>query len=182
MSVQQSQMSRPVEPVPVDPKDYAALGAVMDSFASGVAVVTTCSPDGEPYGLTCSAVCSVSANPPLLLACIRKPSRTLDLLRENGVFAVNFLDAGARDVSQRFFALGQDRFDGIAWHPGPARGVPVLDGVLAHAECSTWQMIETGDDVIVIGLLVGGGVDASRYPLGYWRGRYMQMYRLDQPK
>jgi len=175
MNVQQSQESGSVD------LDYESCGNVMGSFVSGVAVVTTRTPDGEPHGLTCSAVCSVSADPPLLLACIRTPSRTMDVLRETGVFAVNFLDSQAREVSQRFSEQEQDRFDGIPWHPGPARGVPVLDRVLAHAECSTWQLIETGDHVVVIGLLVGGDVDRSRFPLGYWRGSYMQVYRLDQP-
>lgn len=175
MDVQQSQRSRSVG------LDYEAFRTVMGSFASGVAVVTTRTPDGEPHGLTCSAVCSVSADPPLLLACIRTPSRTLDVLRESGVFAVNFLDAQAREVSQRFSGQEQDRFGGIPWHPGRARGVPVLDRVLAHAECSTRQLIEAGDHVVVIGLLVGGDADRSRFPLGYWRGSYMQVYRLDQP-
>lgn len=161
--------------------DYEAFRTVMGSFASGVTVVTTRTPDGEPHGLTCSAVCSVSADPPLLLACIRTPSRTLDVLRESGVFAVNFLDARARDISRRFSGREPDKFRGVPWHPGAARGVPVLDRVLAHAECSTLEFIEAGDHVVVIGLLVGGDADRSRSPLGYWRGSYMQVYRLDQP-
>ncbi|MFI7601298.1 flavin reductase family protein [Actinoplanes sp. NPDC049681] len=161
--------------------DYEAFRAVMGSFASGVAVVTTRTPAGEPYGLTCSSVCSVSADPPLLLACIRTPSRTLDVLRESGVFAVNFLDAHGREISRRFAGPVQDKFDGVPWRPGTARGVPVLDRVLAHAECSIQQLIDAGDHVVVIGLLVGGDVDRSRSPLGYWRGSYMQVYRMDQP-
>jgi flavin reductase (DIM6/NTAB) family NADH-FMN oxidoreductase RutF len=174
MDVQQSQRSRSAD------LDHEAFRTVMGSLASGVTVVTTRTPDGEPHGLTCSAVCSVSADPPLLLACIRTPSRTLDVLRESGVFAVNFLDARAREVSQRFSGREQDKFGGIPWHR-TARGVPVLDRVLAHAECSTRQFVEAGDHVVVIGLLVGGDVDRSRSPLGYWRGSYMQVYRLDKP-
>jgi flavin reductase (DIM6/NTAB) family NADH-FMN oxidoreductase RutF len=175
MDVQQSRRPRPVD------LDYEAFRAVMGSLASGVTVVTTLAPDGELHGLTCSAVCSVSADPPLLLACIRTPSRTLDALRETGVFAVNFLDARAREISQRFSGRDQPRFGGIPWHPGAAHGVPVLDRVLAHAECSTRQLIDAGDHVVVIGLLVGGDVDRSRFPLGYWRGGYMGVYRMDQP-
>ena len=161
--------------------DYEAFRAVMGSFASGVAVVTTRANDGEPHGLTCSAVCSVSVDPPLLLTCIRTPSRTLDALRESGTFVVNFLDARARDLSQHFSSRDTSKFGSIPTHPGPATEVPVLDRVLAYAECSTRQLIEAGDHVVVIGLLIGGDVDLSRFPLGYWRGSYMQMYRLDQP-
>jgi flavin reductase (NADH) len=177
MDVQRSGQPRPE----AGGLDYQAFRTIMGSFASGVTVVTTRGRDGEPHGLTCSAVCSVSADPPLLLACIRTPSRTLDALRESGVFAVNFLEARARDVSRRFSGRDGARFDGLSWHPGAACGAPVLDHVLAYAECSTRQLIEAGDHVVAIGLLVGGDVDHSRLPLGYWRGSYMRMYRLDQP-
>ena len=50
---------------------------VMASFPSGVAIVTTLDADGTPRGLTTTAVCSVSADPPTILVCVDRASRTL---------------------------------------------------------------------------------------------------------
>ncbi|MBV2156568.1 flavin reductase family protein [Kitasatospora sp. SUK 42] len=164
--------------LPVPGLPYESFREIMGSFASGVSVVTTLTADGEPYGLTCSAVCSVSADPPLLLSCVRTPSSTLDAIRAGGHFAVNFLDAQAREVSQLFAGPGQDKFHQVDWHPGKATGMPVLERTLAHAECEVHRLVDAGDHVIVLGRLIGGDVEESRFPLGYWRGGYVQMFRM----
>ncbi|MEO6087958.1 MAG: flavin reductase family protein [Umezawaea sp.] len=150
---------------------------IMGSFASGISVVTTLD-DDEPQGLTCSAVCSVSADPPLLLSCVRAPSRTLDTLRKRGRFAVNFLDSQARAVSELFASRAEDKFDGVGWRPGDAAGMPILDSTLAHAECDVHEVINAGDHVIVLGRIIGGGIDPTKFPLGYWRGSYVRMFRM----
>jgi flavin reductase (DIM6/NTAB) family NADH-FMN oxidoreductase RutF len=150
----------------------------MGSLASGIVVVTALGQDERPCGLTCSAVCSVSAEPPLLLSCVKTPSRTLDAIRERGRFAVNFLDSQARDVSALFAGRFQDKFENVPWSPGRATGMPVLLQTVAHAECTVHRMFDAGDHVIVLGCLIGGGADRGRFPLGYWRGGYVQMYRM----
>jgi flavin reductase (DIM6/NTAB) family NADH-FMN oxidoreductase RutF len=157
---------------------YESFRDIMGSFASGISVVTTMTEEGEPFGLTCSAICSVSAEPPLLLSCVRTPSSTLDAIRARGRFAVNFLDAQAREVSQLFAAPGQDKFRQVGWHPGAAAGMPILERTIAHAECSVHQLVDAGDHVIILGHLIGGHVEESRFPLGYWRGSYVQMFRM----
>ncbi|GAA1375919.1 hypothetical protein GCM10009612_73340 [Streptomyces beijiangensis] len=157
---------------------FADFRGIMGSFASGISVVTTLDDDDRPHGLTCSAVCSVSADPPLLLSCVKTPSSTLDTLRKRGRFAVNFLDSQAREVSDLFASRSQDKFTGVQWRPGQAAGMPVLDRTLAHAECEVHDVINAGDHAIVLGRMVGGGADASRFPLGYWRGSYVRLFRM----
>jgi flavin reductase (DIM6/NTAB) family NADH-FMN oxidoreductase RutF len=149
----------------------------MGSFASSVSVITTRSADGEPLGMTCSAVCSVSADPPLLLTCVRPPSVTLTALAETGRFVVNFLDADGRELSDRFASAQRDKFAGVQWRSSDVFDIPVLEPVLAHAECRVHQLINAGDHVIVIGLIVAGGAASDRFPLGYWRGRYVRVFR-----
>lgn len=157
---------------------YHAFREIMGSFASGVSVVTTLDEHGRPYGLTCSAVCSVSAKPPLLLCCVETPSRTLDAIREQGCFVTNFLDAQARDVSVLFASREEDKLSHVQWRPSTTVGMPVLDRTLAHAECVVHDLVLAGDHVIVLGRLVGGAVDPSRFPLGYWRGNYVRLFRM----
>jgi len=151
---------------------------VMGSFASGVSVVTTTDERGTPYGLTCSAVCSVSAGPPLLLCCVSTPSRTLDALRGQGRFAVNFLDSQARDLSDLFASRTPDKFAAVDWQPGPALGMPILDRTVAYAECEVHEAVDAGDHMVVLGMLLGGEVDTRRFPLGYWRGGYVRLFRM----
>src|SRR5437762_4218332 len=70
-------------------------------LACGVTVVTTMSPDG-PRGLTATAVCSVSLEPLLVLACIHNGSRTLAALEQADAFAVNILRADQAGVAAAF--------------------------------------------------------------------------------
>ena len=62
----------------------------MAHAAFGVSIVTTDGPAGH-FGLTVSAVSSVSAEPPLMLACIHRKNPIAEALTKNGVFAVNLL-------------------------------------------------------------------------------------------
>src|SRR5262245_46923916 len=98
--------------VSVAPARFAAL---MAGFPSGVAVVTAIGPLGELTGMTCSSMCSVSLEPPILLVCLRSGSRTLDAVVKQGAFTVNLLHDGARPVAQRFAAGGDDRFTETTW-------------------------------------------------------------------
>ena len=49
----------------------------MASFPSGVVILTAFGEDGLPRGLTVSAFCAASLEPPLALVCIDKTSNTL---------------------------------------------------------------------------------------------------------
>ena len=72
------------------PVGAAQFTAAMGLAATGVSVVTTDGPAGR-FGLTVSAVSSVSAEPPLVLCCINRKSPAMAAVEANGVFAVNLL-------------------------------------------------------------------------------------------
>ncbi len=130
--------------------------AIMSAFPTGVAVVTTLDLQGRPRGLTAQSVASVSAEPPLLLVCIDRASRTLPALRARGQFVVNFLRADRDALCALFASKAEDKFADVVWRAA-ASGMPVLhEESLAYAECRTEQEIEAGDHVVLIGLVVGG--------------------------
>ena len=143
---------------------------VMGSFASGVTVVTTYEPEGEPRGFTASAVSSLSMEPRQLLVCINNFSATLDTIREVGAFAINILANEQQAIAGRFAARSGDKFAGVAWEPGTL-GMPILAGALAYAECRLAATYPGGDHTIMVGEVVAAAArDAA--PLLYFRGAY----------
>jgi len=138
------------------PIDRSAFLQVMSAFPTGVAIVTTLEEDGTPRGLTTNAVTSVSADPPILLICVDRGSRTLPALRHSRRFVVNFMRDDHAEICSRFASKADDKFSGVAWTPGLG-GAPILhEGAVAHAECTTEDELEIGDHVVVTGLVQAG--------------------------
>jgi flavin reductase (DIM6/NTAB) family NADH-FMN oxidoreductase RutF len=153
--------------------DSETFRQVMASFPAGVAVITTVDDEGRPYGLTTTAVTSVSAEPPLLLVCIDRSSRTLPFLLRAGRFAVNILESRHAAVAHRFASKDEEKFAGLAW-TRTADGSPVLhEHSCAWAELEIRQEVEAGDHVILIGEVTAGDValDAGG-SLVYFRRRF----------
>jgi flavin reductase (DIM6/NTAB) family NADH-FMN oxidoreductase RutF len=147
--------------------------AIMSAFPTGVAIVTTLDADGQPRGLTTNAVCAVSADPPMLLVCVDRTSRTLEALRHARRFVVNFMSDGCADLCALFASKADDKFADVAWEPGLG-GVPLLaEDALAIAECRTEQELEAGDHLILTGAVEAGRApDPERVPILYYRRAY----------
>lgn len=140
---------------------------IMAVLPAGVTVITTVDADLRPRGMTATAVCSASLEPPMLLACLDSRSRTLALIRQRGAFAVNILGAASEHLARLFASSGADAFSRARWRPSAAHGVPVLTaGVAAFAECRVDQIIAAGDHHLVLAVVVDGTVgdtDALAY-------------------
>ncbi len=145
----------------------------MSAFPTGVAIVTTLDEQGRPRGLTTNAICSVSTDPPLLLVCVAKTSRTLAALRHARRFVVNFMSDGRADLCALFASKAEDKFADVRWTSGLG-GVPCLtEDALAYAECLTEQELEAGDHLILIGSVEAGHApDPERAPILYFRRTY----------
>jgi flavin reductase (DIM6/NTAB) family NADH-FMN oxidoreductase RutF len=163
------------------PEEFRRL---LGRFASGVTVVTTSDPDGSPTGLTVSAFASVSLGPPLVLVCIASKAQSHSALLTTGRFAVNILSSDQEALSARFAsspaAGAAEKFRGIAYRRS-ATGLPLLDGVLAHLECSIVAAHEAGDHTILVGQVEAGSASESAEPepLLYFRGRYGRLARTE---
>jgi flavin reductase (DIM6/NTAB) family NADH-FMN oxidoreductase RutF len=146
---------------------------IMAALVAGVSVVTSVDSDGEPRGLTTTAVTSVSLDPPLLLVCVAHESRTLPAIRHSGRFAVNLMHDTADQTALRFASKLEGKFEGRAWRFG-RYGNPLLhEDALAWAECRVEQEIDAGDHVVVIGRVEHGlAVEGERAPLTYFRRRF----------
>src|SRR5262249_11887350 len=102
--------------VALDPDTFRA---VLGRFASGVTVVTTRDDAGRDLGMTVSAFCSLSLEPPLVVVCIAREASMHDVMRKADTFAVNILSSEQEPLSRRFSTLDENaRFDGIGYSRG----------------------------------------------------------------
>jgi len=147
---------------------------VMATFPSGVVVVTAYGPDDLPRGLTVSAFCAVSLDPPMALACIAKTSNTLPAVQHTNGFTANIPAAGREQLARRMATKLSDKFDGIAWaRSDSGLGGPVMEeDAAAYAVCTLLQTIEAGDHWILIGSVVGGGHRRGVTPMIFSRREY----------
>ncbi|MGW7572736.1 flavin reductase family protein [Streptomyces sp. NPDC054765] len=167
-------MVTPVQDELALPRD--AFRALMGSHPSGVAVITTVDAQGTPYGFTCTALCSVSLDPPQLLVCAGNNGSTLPVLAARGAFTVNLLHSAGRRAAEAFAGPAAERFSTVPWRPAPATGLPVLtQDAHATAECRVTRLIPAGDHTIVIGEVLHTQTHApatEEAPLLYGMRRY----------
>lgn len=150
--------------------DRRAMREVLGHFASGIVVVTAV--DGEgPAGLTCQSFASLSLDPPLIMFCPARTSRSWPRIRSAGAFCANILAADHASYSDLFARSGGDKFAGVQWTPAPS-GSPILDGVSAWVDCLVENQFDGGDHWIVVGRVIDLGADPARSPLLYYRGGY----------
>ena len=155
--------------------DQRALRDAFGAFMTGVTVVTTSDATGTPRGFTANSFTSVSLDPPLLLVCIARASRSLETFTCSEGFAVNVLADDQRDVSTIFSRPGEDRSAGLGWRPSGS-GAPILDGVVAWFDCSRHKVVDAGDHVILIGRDYAA---SDRGALGHARGGYFTQTLAD---
>ncbi|WP_327321262.1 flavin reductase family protein [Streptomyces sp. NBC_01210] len=149
--------------------DSALCLGLYAKLVAGVSVVTAQGASG-PAGMTVSALTSLSAQPPLLLACLRSGSRTLEVIRTQGVFAVHLLKPAQRERAVRFAdpATGAaQRFAGAAVRS--VLGVPVFDDALAWSVCLVEDLRAYGDHHAVVGRVAAAQVGTGE-PL-LWHNR-----------
>lgn len=150
--------------------DAATFRSVLGRLASGISVITMPGTDGRDHGITVTALCSVSLEPPLLLACVDRTATVYPHLVAARHFAVNLLARDQEELSRRFAATVDDRFEGVAFERGLA-GTPLLDDALAHIECAMWAQYDGGDHTIFVGH-VERAAAREAHPLLYYRGQY----------
>lgn len=153
------------------PLSANGLRTALGAFATGVTVVTTCTPLGAPIGLTVNSFSSVSLQPPLVLWSLSVHSLAMPAFQACTHFTVNVLAAEQKEIAQRFARRGVDCWDGAAWHPGLG-GAPLLAGSAAGFECRVRARYAEGDHVILIGAVLRCAQRRGAVPLLFHGGRY----------
>jgi flavin reductase (DIM6/NTAB) family NADH-FMN oxidoreductase RutF len=171
--MRRAQATRPFFPLPDGMIDPELFRRVMGHFPTGVAVVTTRRPAGGPAGLTASAVCSVSLQPTLVLACVDLRSESHHHILESRCFAINVLDDQCGPgLARRFSTAGaaEHKFSGVGYR-SESTGAPVLDDALAWLDCTLRHEFDAGDHSIFVGEVDRAGARDGD-PLLYFRSRF----------
>jgi flavin reductase (DIM6/NTAB) family NADH-FMN oxidoreductase RutF len=153
-------------PVP-SPDD---LRSAMARVPTGVSVVTALG-TGGPAGATANAVASLSLDPPLMLACLDRGSRTLRAVEEAGRFGISFLHAGQTAVARAFAtkAPHAEKWREVPWQERD--GIPALAESLVWVACELGDVVGGGDHVIVSGAVLGVAASEGN-PLVFVGGGY----------
>ena len=151
----------------LDPGEFRR---AMQRIPTAVTVVAAEGPDGLA-GLTANAVVSLSLDPPLMLACIDRGSRTLRAVEAAGRFGISVLGAGDEDIARAFStkAPQEEKWAGVAWNT--AAGAPVLDDAEVRIACELENVLAGGDHVIVTGIVLEVATSDGP-PLVFYDGGY----------
>ncbi|MGQ4600095.1 3-hydroxy-9,10-secoandrosta-1,3,5(10)-triene-9,17-dione monooxygenase reductase subunit [Nocardia sp. R6R-6] len=153
----------------IDPRRFRN---VLGQFCTGITVITTFDGDDMPIGFACQSFAALSLEPPLVLFCPTKASRSWAAIEKSGRFCVNVLAEHQRELCARFGSRETDKFACAAWHASDLE-LPVLDNALATIQCEVASAIDGGDHYIVIGRVrTLSETTTTGRPLLFYRGQY----------
>jgi 3-hydroxy-9,10-secoandrosta-1,3,5(10)-triene-9,17-dione monooxygenase reductase component len=153
----------------IDPR---AFRSVLGQFCTGITIITTMH-EGAPIGFACQSFAALSLDPPLVLFCPTKMSRSWQAIEASGKFCANILAEQQKDVCARFGSREPDKFAGVDWEPSPL-GSPVLARSLAHIDCTVSSVHDGGDHFVVFGAVqsLSEVPEVKPRPLLFYRGDY----------
>jgi flavin reductase (DIM6/NTAB) family NADH-FMN oxidoreductase RutF len=148
-------------------------------YAATVTFLTYLDTDGRSCGMTATSVCSLSLEPPRLLACVNRTTKTHGEISSRGSFAVNILAARQRRTAMECSAPGSDKtLDARLLLTEEASGCtnPILKDSLACLDCQVVETHEAATHTIFIGEMTAAWLNpADEWPLVYFGGFYRRL-------
>lgn len=160
--------------------DPGAFKAAMRRLVGGVSIITVGHGD-ERRGLTATAVCSVSVDPPTVLACVNRSAEAHDVILEAGWFSISLLTDGQRALAETFSARdgtrGVERFARGRWRESERHAGPILADAVASLECRLLHSVGVGTHTILIAAVEQADYRSSGRPLAYVDGDFCAVVR-----
>jgi flavin reductase ActVB len=126
----------------------------MRRLPTGVVLVIS-KVSGRPWGLTVSACCSASVEPPLLVVSVGSATVTAQSIRREGRFGVAILDHENLDLAEFGSAKGVAKFiDDLC--EDAEMPFPRLRGCTAQLQCQVASRHVVADHTIFVGRVVDG--------------------------
>lgn len=152
---------------------------VIGHFASGVTIITT-NHEGVDFGITASAVTSLSMDPPMLLVCVNQSTGTCHAISKSKSFGVHILHEDQGDLALQFARPKTDKFEGVDITYGKL-GAPILNDALAHMECRVVNEVTGGTHSVFLAEVIHAGAE-DKNPLAYFRGKFGHFQPYDNER
>jgi flavin reductase len=147
----------------------------MRRVPAAVTIVTT-QHDQQANGLTATAVCSVTADPPQILVCVNRAATANSLIAKSRRFVVNFLSEEHEDRARRFSQAklaAEERFSGISWVE-MVTGSPAMADAVVALDCSVNTDMICGSHTVYLARVVDIRV-GNALPLLYRAGEFCRL-------
>ena len=143
----------------------------MRRVASTVNIITICV-DGQPMGITATAMSSLAMNPPSLLVCINRTAALYGSIKDVSHFSVNVLHRDQEHLAHMFADRSKAALRFMSgWHLDCARP-PRLADAQASLLCRRTDHHQFGTHSIFIGVVEDVAVRDDVDPLVYLNGSY----------
>ena len=153
------------------PEDFKS---AMRGLAGACSLITAGQGDAST-GLVVTSGVSLTADPPMVLACINRNASSWPQLQSTGVFGWSALGAAHQAVAERFSGVGglrgAARYQGATWTLTPG-GVRLLADAPLAFDCAVEEMLDRGTHSILIGRVRGILTTPGQGGLIYWNGTY----------
>lgn len=146
--------------------DPATKKAVLRLFTYGLYAVGVASGDQRNM-FTANWLTQVSFDPPLVVLSVENDSHSIELLRQNRVFAVSVLSTEQREQAGllgKRWKLRPHKIDDVSYRVG-VTGCPLLNGSVGAVECRVTGDVVTGDSTVFVGEVIHAELGEEGAPL-----------------
>ncbi|MDI3257868.1 MAG: flavin reductase family protein [Kyrpidia sp.] len=146
--------------------DEKAKKTALRGITYGLYVIGTKVGD-DVNAFTANWVTQSSFNPPLVVVAAKNGTTSCDGIKASGVFSVNVLESGQKDLAFAFFkpvSRVGNKFGDVEFYTEQT-GSPILKDALSWFECKVVDVNERGDHTIFVGEVVGAGVHREGEPM-----------------
>ena len=167
--------------------DRAAFRQAFRRHPASVVVVTYIDVTGAPRGMTATAMTALSADPPSLIVCIDRATRTHEEVMHVRTFGIDMLAASQRRISQHCSRPGADKRLDERWLAPevPAGDPPRLTSAMAHLVCTIDSALDAYTHTVVVGRVRAIWLNPlNPAPLLYHDGAYTRLATItgaDEP-
>lgn len=149
-------------------------------YASGVMVITYRDARGRNFGMTATSVCSVSVDPPTVLACINRQARTHGHIVQGKRFAISMLSVDQRHIAEHCALPCSSKELPEAWIVESSDQLPVIRDALGSIQCQLSKRITANTHSILIGSVIGVELGRPGKPLLFFEGGYRAMREIGE--
>ena len=147
--------------------DEAAKKTTLRMIPYGLFVAGVTDGEGKVTAAAVNWLTQASFAPPLVVLGSKAGTGSTDMIEKSGVFAINVLEAGSKDLASKFFAHVEpegNTIGGAEFELSP-NGCPVLKDALGYFECKVRERVALGDHTIFVGEVVEAGLNRDGEPM-----------------